>query len=399
MKKRIFNYLTAICFLLLLAGFYAFSIYPAGSSAKLFLIEFFKGQEVSTADIEASYTKRMPARQFFISLNGGFQRLMDVRYVNEIAKLDNGHIIYLIPDNDVAPLAEKTADFGDSVKAMGIPFLYVNAPFKIDMYDKKLPAGLEDYSNENADRFLAVLRDRGIDVLDLRDSMREQGIDHYASFFSTDHHWTPETGLWAATQLVERLSSIDSSFAVDEKISKLDNYDIEVYEDKLLGSSGERTGPLYAGRDDFPIITPKFETDLHFYAPVEGIERSGSYKDTLIFEEHLASDDPFYPLTYISYCGNDYALLELSNRSAIQNLEVKSTAKRIVLIKDSFSEVVIPFLALSYDEVLCLDLRAMHCDILPIVAEFEPDAVLILYNPGAYVDNDNMFDFVISTEN
>ena len=119
----------------------------------------------------------------------------------------------------------------------------------------------------------------------------------------------------------------------------------------------------------------------------------------MIFDEHLYGNDVYYPFTYATYCGNDYPLLELENMSGDDGLDVKSTNKRIVLIKDSFSEVVIPFLALSYDEMLCIDMRALYRNLLPIVEDFNPDAVVVLYNPGAYTNNEAMFNFTVDVEN
>ena len=391
--KKISKYITTICFLLLIGGFYVFSIYPAGAGIKSMFIGLSQGQRVGPAVVESVYREKFPAQNFFVSINGGFQRLMGIRYVNTIAKLDNGYITYLVEEADMTGLAANTVEFRDGLAERGIPFLYVNAPFKVGADDKMLPVGVEDYSNENADRFLEILRENDVNVLDLRQEMRSQNIDHYASFFATDHHWTPETGFWAVSEVVDRLSKIDSSFSVDEKLLDLSNYNIDIYEKALLGSSGRRTGPLYAGVDDFPLITPKFDTSLRFYASRESLEREGSFRDTLIFEEHLEQDSVFYPLTYVTYCGSDYALLELSNRSSMMELEMQSTPKRIVLIKDSFSEVVIPFLSLCYDEILCIDMRTLYRSAFMYIDEFQPDAVVVLYNPGAYVNNDVMFEF------
>ena len=55
--------------------------------------------------------------------------------------------------------------------------------------------------------------------------------------------------------------------------------------------------------------------------------------------------------------------------------------------------MVIPFLSLCYDEVLCIDMRTLYRSAFLYIDEFQPDAVVVLYNPGAYVNNDVMFEF------
>lgn len=388
MKKKI-NYLTTICFIVLLAGFCIFSIYPAGSAIKSFFIGLSLGQNVKTFHIENLFNEELPAKQFFVTLNGGFQRLMGVREVNEIAKLDNGYITYLIDECDVQQLAENTADFSEALEEKGIPFLYVNAPFKINMDNKMLPVGVADFSNENTDRFLEVLSERDVNFIDLRELMKHEGIDHYSSFFVTDHHWTPEAGMWACSRIAQRLADMDPSFEVDTDIYEASKYQFTEYENILLGSSGRRTGFLYAGRDDMTLITPKFDTSIRFFASRENLERTGSFEETIIFKEKLFSDNP-----YLAYCGGDYALLELENRSSEEDLEIQSVAKRILLIKDSFSEVVIPFLSLSYDNVLCIDMRGLQAYPMSFIEQFDPDAVVILYNGGAYSNNEVLFELL-----
>lgn len=46
-------------------------------------------------------------------------------------------------------------------------FSHVQTPNKINKYDNQLPAGVEDYANENADRLTEALTTDGYSVLDL----------------------------------------------------------------------------------------------------------------------------------------------------------------------------------------------------------------------------------------
>jgi len=49
--------------------------------------------------------------------------------------------------------------------------------------------------------------------------------------------------------------------------------------------------------------------------------------------------------------------------------------------------------------MLCIDMRALYRNLLPIVEDFNPDAVVVLYNPGAYTNNEAMFNFTVDVEN
>lgn len=383
--KKIFSFrsLTALCFLLFLLFFFILSLKP-------FLRESyyaFLGGE-GPAEAESRFNDYLPGKEQLVTLNGGVQRLLGKREVNERYRMDNGHLTYVIPELDVSAIAENTVSFSQALAERDLPFLYVNLLFKIDETDKQLPAGVEDFSNENADRFLALLRQRGVDCLDLRELEKEERLDHYSLFFRTDHHWTPETGLWAAGRVAAALAERDPSFAVDPALFSLPNYDCETHEKVLLGSHGRRVGTWYAGLDDLDVLTPRFDTRLRFSVPSLGLEREGSFAETLLFPELLEERDLMNVDRYDVYCGGQYDLLRLENL-------LGGNGKRLLVLQDSFSLVVIPFLSLGYQQVDYLDLRLWGDGLLDYIDETRPDAVLVLYNPGALEDNNTiMFDFL-----
>ena len=388
--KKLFSirYLTAWGFVLFLALFFVLSLRPFGQSLRLL-------RGGGPARVEAAYQEGLPAKTAFVTLNGGFRRLLGQRVVNGRYRLDNGQLTYIIPELDMSGIAANTAAFARALEEEGVPFLYVNTLFKQEEDDKQLPVGVEDYSNENADRFLAALRENGVPALDLRERERAEGLDHYSLFYPSDHHWTAETGFWAFREICAALEARDASFAADERILDAENYEFRTLRDCYLGSHGRRVGPLYAGFDDLTVITPRFETSLSFLETDTGQGRSGSFTEALLFPEKLEARDPFAVSRYDVYLGGEYAELRLENASRAAGLPVRSTAKRILLLKDSYSLVVAPFLALAYDSVHCLDLRLWGGDLMALIRDWRPDLVLVLYNPGALEDNNwQMFDFI-----
>ena len=382
--KKLFSFrtLTALCFLLLLLILFAPSLKP-------FLRECYHALRNGGDPglVEDNYNEYLPFKEQLVTLNGGVQKLLGKREVNERYRLDNGQMTYVIPEVDMTNISQLTESFAEQVQARGIPFLYVNLLFKIDEEDKQLPAGVEDYSNENADRFVALLREAGVNCLDLREAEKAQGLDHYSLFFSSDHHWTPKAGLWASGEIASALRELDPSFSYDPALFDLENYDCTTCEKVFLGSHGRRVGPWYSGLDDLDILKPKFETRLRFSVPSRNLLREGSFEETMLFPERLADRDLIRSNRYVVYCGDAYDHLR------IENLEA-SNGKHLLVLEDSFSHVLIPFLSLAYERVDYLDLRAWFEDPLTYIDEARPDAVLILYNPGALEDNNiMMFDF------
>jgi len=388
-KQRFLRYLTTIGFLLLIGVFFLLSLHPFAAGGYRMLRDLLSGVPAGTATIESVYNERLPAKNLLVTLNGGLQKLLGTRCLNDRYLLDNGQLTYIIDEYDMTDIGENTVALRDALAQRGIPMVYVNALFKINGADKQLPVGVEDSSNENADRFLSVLRARDVNVLDLREAAHAQDLDYGELFYRTDHHWKAETGFWAFREIAAYLEQLDASFAVDEAVTDTASYNHTVYEDIFLGTAGRRVGPLYSGWDDLTVISPKFATDLRFSVPEEGLERTGAYEDTILFSEFLTGGDDFTISRYDVYCGQDYGLLQISNRAA------DVTHKRILVLKDSFSSVVIPFLSLSYEELCFIDLRVFSEDLLEFVEEYDPDLVMVLYNPGAYENNNlAMFEFI-----
>lgn len=395
MKKFLSTkYLTSACFLLLLGVMLVGSVRPCYYIAYQQLQNLRSGIGLSIADIEFNYNDSLPGKQQYITLNGAFQRLLGMRHVNDRYRMDNGHLTYVMPETDITAQANNIIAFRDTLTEMGIPFGYVNTLFKIDPLDKQLPTGVEDFSGEVTDRFLAALEQQDVAILDLRKLERNQGLDHYSLYFITDHHWTPEAGFWAYTQTAQWLESLDSTFAANPALMDNTNYSHTVYENIFCGSAARRVGPLYAGLDDLTVILPTFDTSLSLSVPNEELYREGSYEETLLFYKHLTRDKMLENSAYGVYLGEDKPLLTISNHSRSQALDIQSTPKKLLILKDSSALVVAPYLALSYDEVRLIDLRLFEGSLLEYISEYQPDMVLVMYNPGALEDHNlMMFDF------
>lgn len=395
MKKKVsVRHLTAILFVILLMVNFLLGLYPFALGTFRMLRGLANGEDLDVSTIEYTFNDSFPTKGLLITANGGIQRLLGARYLNNRYLLDNGHLTYTIAPYDTTQVARNTAEFSRMLEERGIPLVYVNAPFKIYGKDPQLPVGVSDHSNENADQFVSLLRQQDVQVLDLRECIEAEGLDHYSLFYKTDHHWTAETGLWAVGKITDYLQEMEEAFAVDSRITDPSGYTHTVHKEIFLGSAGRRVGPWFAGMDDLTVIEPGFDTSLRFYSESAGVDRRGTYSQTVLFPENLTSSNIFETAAYDVYCGQNYAELRVRNNSREQGLAVQSTPRRVLMFTDSFSAVLIPFLSLSYDELCFIDLRYYEGAVSDLVEEFRPDAVLVAYNIGALEEsNSNMFAF------
>ena len=319
---------------------------------------------------------------YFIQLYGGIQRLMGRRVVEDVeadytvVKLDNGDLafenLYGGP-TDTRPHAQAAADFKDQLAEKDIPLLYVQAPQKVSQSGDELPEGVTDYGHDNTDRLLASLDELDVDTLDLRPVLEEaaQEPDAPRFYFRTDHHWTPEGGFVGYQAVTERLSEI-LGYEVDPAHTDPDSYTKITYEDSFLGSQGKRVGTLYTGVDSINLWKPNFETDFTYSVPLNAIERTGPFEESLLFPERVAEIDYFGGNPYTLYAGGDYNLARMTNH-------LNPDGPRVLLVRDSYSCILAPFLALDCSELITVDLRYFKENLMDYMDWLDPDVVVVMY--------------------
>ena len=399
MKRR--NTITALLFLLLTAAGLTLVLTAfVGGEGKLegllksAVRERDPGAVLSEA--ESAVNSDLDRDHLFIQLYGGVQRLSGRRVIqdmvagNTVAKLSTGALNFVnlgtagqVDQEAVGRRAQATAELAAKLEVRGIPYLYIAAPQKIQRGAELLPRGLEESGNATCDAYLAELDRLGVDYLDLRPVFESNGI--YSNwFFRTDHHWKPEAAFFAWQYLSGELD-LRYGYETPSILTNPNNWSTRVLDDFFLGSQGKRVGSLYAGVDDFTIYTPKFDTNLTYTNSDGSFDRSGPFAQSVCFPERVEEQDWFNGNPYTYYSGGDYAMATMVNHN-------NPKGPKVVLLRESFSCALAPFLALSCSELTTIDLRYFSGDLMDTIRELEPDLVLTLYTASS-TGLDNMFNF------
>lgn len=390
-KKMKRSHLIAVLFLLFII-FFTFANLPLLAKSGRNIIQN-RGRNITSeiSTLTSSFDENFHLKYAFLDLNGMVHKFLGKSSMNNVTRLNNGYLASLIGSGGTMERqSQMMTDLYKVLEKRNTPMLYVQAPGKISRLDKQLPAGLYDHSNDNTDNFIRGMREGGIPVLDIREEIEKEGLDHYSMFFKTDHHWTPHGGFFAYTKIMEKLAD----FSYTEEPNKLDlkSYEVEEYKEHFLGSTGRRTGALYAGVDDITLIYPSFETKMSISVPSRDIYRSGSFKDVIFDYTHIEEKDFYNKSPYSTYIGGDYPLVIHENDKAAND-------QTILLIRDSFSLPVQSFLSLSISNLHVIDLR-YYTDqtLLQYIDELNPDMVMFLYNVNIFGD-DSMFQFGMEDRN
>lgn len=322
---------------------------------------------------------------FYVDLNGAMARFMGQRDLNFRVKLNNGHLVELTPEKDLSVSAGQIIKTYRVFQQNGKAFLFVLAPGQVSKYENLLPVGFEDYSNQNADAFLALLRKSDVPVLDLRDTLNQDHINNAEAFFVTDHHWKPETGFYAYQKIVDYFVKAGAMPPVDASYLDLDQFNVQIYRDYFLGSSGKRTGSRYAGVDDLAIITPRFPTDISVAIPSEQLMEEGSFSD-VCFDQNALKRDYFSSNPYSAYGHGDNDFTQYRNDFA-------PCSQKVLAWGDSFTDSTFTFLPIVFSSVDELDMRLYQDDFQQYYEAYDPDIIVALASVELLDGLNTTYDF------
>ena len=120
-------------------------------------------------------------------------------------------------------------------------------------------------------------------------------------------------------------------------------------------------------------------------------EISKYIKETFLLDKDLSllNKDNYSKLTYTNYfLGDDWPLLSINNKSNNNKCN-----KKILIIKDSFSNTYAPFLAIIFDKIDLIDLRYFNGSLKAYIEKTKPDIVMICYNVSMITRLKAIWDF------
>ena len=309
--------------------------------------------------------------------------------VTGAVKMSNNHLCVLSARRDMTAIAESIKSFDKFLKAENIPFAYIMAPSTISP-DDKLSSNHWDFSNQNADELLRRLADAGVNTIDLRKELKADGISYSDAFFVTDHHWKPDTGVWATGKMADWLNK-NAGLSCNTQLYKSENYNRKVYPKWFLGSYGRKATLARTTPDDIAVLTPKEPVQFHYVNPSVPCERTGGF-DVILHYDRIEPKDYYVQNCVGVYLNDKYAAF-------IDNLD-KNAKGKVLLIGDSFLLMVTPFLAQTVKRVEYLTLDYFNGSLEAYIKANGPyDACMVLFYTGDLTDtidftsHQDQFDF------
>lgn len=331
--------------------------------------------------LDGAVSNNIYGEEQFINLYGLSERLLGRVYVNDtdaaycVAKDNHKQLHFITHQTDNTKEVEQIAAVKDQVEAYGGHLLYVQTPLKVQDGYTKLPPSIKDYSTINTDTFLGALKEKEVDVLDLRVGVKEDGLDPSKLFFNTDHHWQTETAFWAVGKTVDTLNEL-YGLNLDPQGTYTDenNYRKVLYKQNFLGSQGRRVGKYFGGLDDYTLMLPNFDTS--YSVTINKSDSSsiaeGTFEDAIV-KYNLLNAKSVYTNRYAAYFGADFPEVIINNHKSDNGLKV-------LILKDSFALPFSAFFSTNVSETRMLDYRYYtNMTLEEYINDYKPDLVMYVY--------------------
>ena len=186
--------------------------------------------------------------------------------------------------------------------------------------------------------------------------------DQEEIYFKTDHHWTQYGAYLAYVELMHSftLKPVDNALLSVQKI-----HDFQ-------GTHYSRFRGSFIKGEDFVFYESENQDYTVEYIAEERME------DKILFKDNLMNRDK-----YKVYLDGNYPLIRIRNPHA-------EYEEKVLVIKDSFANAMVPYLAESFSEVHYLDLRYNNTSLKEYVEKEEFTRVILLYGMDTIGEDPNL---------
>ena len=184
-----------------------------------------------------------------------------------------------------------------------------------------------------------------------------------ALYYRTDHHWTTY-GAFVAFE--EWCKQTGHSF------EGADAYETETVTKQFRGSLYSKILDYDSAYDSIVRMTKKQDATA-YKVIVDGKDIGGFYQ-----EDKLQEKDK-----YAYFFGGNYGEVAIEG--------TQEGKGNLLVIKDSFANAFVPFLADSYDNIYMVDLRYFNEDMQAYLKEKNITDILVLYNVSNFVTDRNLY--------
>ena len=310
-------------------------------------------------DAEDYVSDHIAGRDFWVAAKAWSERLSGKRENNGVYFAKDDTLINRVDTPDPDKL-DRDMSYVDALAGnVSVPVYFGLIPTAAAIWSDKLPAGAPT-ADELAiiDRLYFSTGANTVDVAGALASHKEEPI-----YYRTDHHWTSLGAFYGANALLE---------AMGMEPLDLSNYEKTTVTEDFNGTIFSSSGVRWVKPDQIDTYVRGDGVKVTSY--FTGQPQEGS----LYVDSYLEVKDKY------SYF--------LGGRQPLCVIETEHTdAPKVLIIRDSYSDSLAPFLTERFSEIHLFDPRDNLTSVKSYVEEHDIDAVAVLYSFSNFASDKNLF--------
>lgn len=309
-------------------------------------------------DAEEYISDQIALRDEWVAIRAWCERLSGKKENNGVYFADGETLISRVEEPDMQKLEKNIGFLNTLCERSGIPVYFGLIPSAAAVWHGRLPVGAPTAAEDRYIRELYAQTDA--QIADVGASLfAHQDEDIY---YRTDHHWTSLGAFYGANALFASMG--------------LAPLDLSDYEKKTVSESFYGTSWSSAAAHWLP------PDRIDVYVPDDGIEVVSNFTGKPV-------DGSLYVEARLSQ-KNQYAYF-LGGNQPLCIVRSQTDGEKLLLIRDSYSDALAPFLTERFSEIHLFDPRYNLTGIQDYIAENSIDRVLVLYSFSNFATDPNLF--------
>ncbi len=305
-----------------------------------------------TAALETYLADQFPFRDSWMGLKTRYERLLGKREF---------HGVYLCGDTLISKVSN--ASYGDRnldflhelTEKTDLPVYAGLIPTAAEIWRQKLPEGAASFDQL---AYLERAKEAGGIWVDMAGALAAHAGEPV--YYRTDHHWTSLGAYYGYTALMEAMGEVPAPLGPAETVSR-----------DFYGTLYSTSGIHWIKPDTIERYVPSGNVSVE---DVYGGKTHGLYVDSFLTEKDK----------YASFLGGNAPLYIIRNTDA--------PAGRLLVVRDSYSDSLAPFLSQNFSEIHLLDLRYYRTGVAQYAEENGMDMIFVCYSVDNFIkDADAVF--------
>lgn len=321
-------------------------------------------------NFEKYVSDQFPLRDQWIRLKARSERLLGKQENNKVYFGTDGQTLFaqFTPPAD-EELAQRVGFVNKLGENLDVPVYFSLVPDKSAVLASLLPANAPNRDDGSTIIRAMELCGNEVTYIDLRGDLTSTG-----DFYRTDHHWTTQGAQRAWWRLMADMGRVQQQEDMDG--FSYQGLPYTEVSDSFYGTTYSSSGAGWVEPDSIYTVIPEGGTKGN--VTVTGYPEGTPVESSLYHPEKLEVKDK-----YAYFLGGNQPLCIIKNPDA--------QGGKLLVVRDSYSDSLAPFLAEEFQEVHLFDLRYNNMSLTQYVSDNGIDQVLVLYSVANFSTDNNLF--------